>query len=202
MARKKLSDGVVSGSIRRCRRNPSSSASTSAPAQAGLRMVVLPLFLAVVSMMSVTMQHFVDRIFLTWWSAEAVAGVTTGGFAIYVLTGLFNGTAEYATPFVSQYVGARREDRIGAVVYQAAYFAILAGLAGWGVAVGVAGPVANQLLQPAVHGVGFGIHHFGLLGGWGLAIQSAWGSIPSITVWRPERKVVAVGAAALHGLRK
>ena len=88
----------------------------------------LPLIL---SMMSVTMQHFVNRIFLTWWSAEAVAGVTTGGFAIYVLTGLFNGTAEYATPFVSQYVGAKREDRIGAVVYQAAYFAALAGALGW-----------------------------------------------------------------------
>ena len=88
----------------------------------------LPLIL---SMMSVTVQHFVNRIFLTWWSAEAVAGVTTGGFAIYVLTGLFNGTAEYATPFVSQYVGAKREDRIGAVVYQAAYFALLAGVCGW-----------------------------------------------------------------------
>lgn len=88
----------------------------------------LPLIL---SMMSVTMQHFVNRIFLTWWSAEAVAGVTTGFFAIYVLTGLFNGTAEYATPFVSQYVGAKREDRIGAVVYQAAYFALLAGICGF-----------------------------------------------------------------------
>src|SRR5207248_9246678 len=54
MARKKLSGGVVSGSIRRCRRKPSSSASTSAPAHVGLRIVVLPLFLAVVSMMSVT----------------------------------------------------------------------------------------------------------------------------------------------------
>ena len=88
----------------------------------------LPLIL---SMMSVTIQHFVDRIFLTWWSAEAVAGVTSAGFAIWVLTGLFNGTAEYATPFVSQYVGAKREERIGAVVYQACYFAVLAGLAGW-----------------------------------------------------------------------
>ncbi len=88
----------------------------------------LPLIL---SMMSVTIQHFVDRIFLTWWSAEAVAGVTSAGFAIWVLTGLFNGTAEYATPFVSQYVGAKREDRIGAVVYQACYFAALAGLVGW-----------------------------------------------------------------------
>jgi MATE family multidrug resistance protein len=95
----------------------------------------LPLIL---SMMSVTIQHFVNRIFLTWWSPEAVAGVTTGGFAIYVLTGLFNGTAEYATPFVSQYVGAKREDRIGAVVYQAAYFAALAGTLGWILSYGVA----------------------------------------------------------------
>jgi MATE family multidrug resistance protein len=88
----------------------------------------LPLIL---SMMSVTLHHFVNRIFLTWWSTEALAGATTAGLAIYVLTGLFNGTAEYATPFVSQYVGAKREDRIGAVVYQAAYFAGLAGVIGF-----------------------------------------------------------------------
>ncbi len=99
---------------------------------AGGREVLNLGFPLMLSMMSVTVQHFVNRIFLTWWSAEAVAGVTTGGFAIYVLTGLFNGTAEYATPFVSQYVGAKREDRIGAVVYQAAYFAALAGLVGYG----------------------------------------------------------------------
>lgn len=98
---------------------------------AGGREVLTLGFPLILSMMSVTIQHFVNRIFLTWWSAEAVAGVTTGGFAIYVLTGLFNGTAEYATPFVSQYVGAKREDRIGAVVYQAAYFAVLAGVCGW-----------------------------------------------------------------------
>lgn len=101
----------------------------------------LPLIL---SMMSVTMQHFVNRIFLTWWSAEAVAGVTTGGFAIYILIGLFNGTAEYATPFVSQYVGAKREDRIGAVVYQAVYFAVLAGILGLALT-SLVGPVFNAV---------------------------------------------------------
>lgn len=112
---------------------------------AGGREVLTLGFPLILSMMSVTAQHFVDRIFLTWWSAEAVAGVTTGGFAIWVLTGLFNGTAEYATPFVSQYVGAKREDRIGAVVYQAAYFAILAGLLGW---------ILSYLVTPLFDAVG------------------------------------------------
>ena len=105
--------------------------------EAGARAVLdlgLPL---IMSMMSVTLQHFVDRIFLTWWSTEAVAGVTTGGFAIYVLIGLFNGTAEYSSPFVAQYVGAKREDRIGPVVYQAGYFAVLAGVLGWLLSFGV-----------------------------------------------------------------
>ena len=53
IARKKLSDGVVSGSIRRCRRKPSSSASTTEPAHVGFRIVFGPLFFAVVSRMSV-----------------------------------------------------------------------------------------------------------------------------------------------------
>lgn len=110
----------------------------------------LPLIL---SMMSVTLQHFVDRIFLTWWSTEAVAGVTTAGFAIYVLTGLFNGTAEYATPFVSQYVGAGRPDRIGAVVYQAAYFAVLAGAVGFGLSF-----LAEPLFDAVGHAPAMRVH--------------------------------------------
>ncbi len=120
---------------------------------AGGREVLILGFPLILSMMSVTMQHFVDRIFLTWWSAEAVAGVTTGGFAIYVLTGLFNGTAEYATPFVSQYVGAKREERIGAVVYQAAYFSILAGAVGWGLSYFV-----TPLFDAVGHDVSMRVH--------------------------------------------
>ncbi len=53
MARRKLSAGVVSGSIRRCRRKPSSSASRIAPVQVGFRDSFLPLFFDVVSTMSV-----------------------------------------------------------------------------------------------------------------------------------------------------
>ena len=44
MARKKLSAGVVSGSIRRCRRKPSSIARTTAPVHAGFNAGFRPLF--------------------------------------------------------------------------------------------------------------------------------------------------------------
>ena len=52
MARRKLSAGVVSGSIRRCRRKPSSIARRMAPVHAGFTDLVLPLFFSVVSTIS------------------------------------------------------------------------------------------------------------------------------------------------------
>jgi MATE family multidrug resistance protein len=103
----------------------------------GARSVLTLALPLVLSMMSVTLQHFIDRMFLTWWSAEAVAGATAGGFAIYILTGLCGGTAEYSAAFVSQYVGAGRPERIGRIVFQASYFALFAGLVGFGLSFGV-----------------------------------------------------------------
>ena len=68
--------------------------------------------------MSFTIQTFVDRIFLTWYSAEAVAGAVTGLFAVWSLIALFTGTGEYLTAFVAQYLGAGRPERIGPAVWQ------------------------------------------------------------------------------------
>src|ERR1700740_887189 len=52
MARRKLSADVVSGSIRRCRRKPSSRASRIAAVHAGFRGPFFPLFVDVVSTIS------------------------------------------------------------------------------------------------------------------------------------------------------
>src|SRR5882672_11896517 len=74
-----------------------------------------PLILAHISF---TVQTFVDRLFLTWYSAEAVAGAVTGLFTTLAVMALFSGTGEYLTTFIAQYLGAGRPLRIGPVMWQ------------------------------------------------------------------------------------
>src|SRR6266852_6539062 len=76
--------------------------------------------------MSFTVQTFVDRLFLTWYSAEAVAGAVTGLFTTLGVMALFIGTGEYLTAFIAQYVGAARPERVGPAVWQGIYFSLAA----------------------------------------------------------------------------
>jgi MATE family multidrug resistance protein len=78
--------------------------------------------------LSFTAQTFVDRIFLTWYSADAVAGAVAGIFAVWSVMALFTGTGEYLTTFVAQYLGAGRPARIGPALWQGFYFSLGAGL--------------------------------------------------------------------------
>src|SRR5207247_10094149 len=81
----------------------------------------------VLSQMSFTVQVFVDRLFLTWYSAEAVAGAVTGLFVTWSVVGLSIGTGEDVTTFVAQYYGARRFHRMGAALWQGIYLSVMAG---------------------------------------------------------------------------
>ncbi len=80
------------------------------------------------SQMSFTLQTCVDRLFLTWYSEEALAGAVTGLFTTYGVLGIFVATGEYLTTFIAQYQGAGRPERIGSAVWQGIYFSALAGL--------------------------------------------------------------------------
>jgi MATE family multidrug resistance protein len=82
----------------------------------------------ILSQASFTVQVFVDRLFLTWYSPEAVAGAVTGLFATWAFMGLCIGTGEYLTTFVAQYLGSGRPERVGPAIWQGIYFSLLAGL--------------------------------------------------------------------------
>lgn len=83
--------------------------------------VAIPL---VLSTSAWTIQHFVDRMFLTWVSPDAVAASMAGGILQFTIVGLFLGTAGYANTFVAQYVGAGRPERVGPAIWQGLYFCL------------------------------------------------------------------------------
>jgi MATE family multidrug resistance protein len=96
--------------------------------------------------MSFTVQVFVDRLFLTWYSREAVAGAVMGLIATWSVVGVFLGTGEYLTTFVAQYHGAGRRERIGPVVWQGVYFSMAAGML-----VAALSPLAGPVFALAGH---------------------------------------------------
>jgi len=88
--------------------------------------VALPL---IISTGSWSVQHFVDRMFLAWYSAEAVAASMPAGITNFTVMSLFIGTASFAGTFVAQYLGADQKGRVGPVIWQGLYLALLGGLA-------------------------------------------------------------------------
>lgn len=70
------------------------------------------------------LQQFIDRMFLTWYSPEAIAASMPAGMVNWTLVSLFLGTAGYVNTFVAQYYGAGRFQRIGSAVWQGIYLAV------------------------------------------------------------------------------
>jgi len=86
--------------------------------------IAVPLILSTASW---SVQHFVDRMFLSWYAPETIAAAMPAGMVYFSIVSIFMGTAGYASTFVAQYYGAGRYDRIGAVLWQGVYVSFLGG---------------------------------------------------------------------------
>ena len=75
-----------------------------------------------------SIQHFVDRMFLTWYSPEAIAAAMPSGMLNFTIMSLFIGTASYVNTFVAQYYGSKKYKNVGPIVWQGIYIAIIGGL--------------------------------------------------------------------------
>ncbi len=78
---------------------------------------------------AMAIQQFVDRMFLAWYSPEAIAATMPSGIVYFTILSLFIGTASYVSTFVAQYWGANQEHRIGSVIWQGMYLSLIAGMA-------------------------------------------------------------------------
>ncbi len=96
--------------------------------EGGYREVLVVAIPLVLSTATWSVQHFVDRMFLTWYSPEAIAAAMPAGMLNFSMVSIFMGTAGYVTTFVAQYYGAKRYHRIGPALWQGVYVSLLGGL--------------------------------------------------------------------------
>ncbi len=87
--------------------------------------IAIPL---IISTAAWSIQHFVDRMFLAWYSTDAIAAAMPAAMFNFTIMCLFLGTAGYVNTFVAQYFGAGENGKIGAVIWQGMYIAIISGI--------------------------------------------------------------------------
>jgi MATE family multidrug resistance protein len=97
-------------------------------AESGYRQVLIVAIPLILSTGSWSVQQFVDRIFLTWYSPEAVAAAMPAGLLNFTLMSLFIGIAGYVSTFAAQYYGAGQYERIGPAIWQGIYVSLIGGL--------------------------------------------------------------------------
>ncbi|MBT6146985.1 MAG: MATE family efflux transporter [Gemmatimonadetes bacterium] len=96
----------------------------------GYREFLIIAFPMILSTASWSVQHFIDRVFLTWYSTDALAASLPAGLTNFVFVSLFFGTAGYVNTFVAQYVGADRPQRVGPSLWQGIYLSVISAGAG------------------------------------------------------------------------
>jgi MATE family multidrug resistance protein len=82
----------------------------------------------ILSTSSLAVQEFVDRMFLSWYSPEAIAASMPSGILYFTILSLFLGTVSYVNTFIAQYHGAAQPDRIGPSLWQGFYVSLAGGL--------------------------------------------------------------------------
>ncbi len=82
----------------------------------------------IISTGTTSVLYFVDRMFLTWYSAEAIAASMPASMVTQAFMSFFLGITGYTSVFVAQYFGAAKYDRVGPVIWQGIYISIIGGI--------------------------------------------------------------------------
>ena len=90
---------------------------------AELLQIAVPL---VISSGTLSLMQVLDRMFLMWYSPDAMAAAMPSGLLHWTLMSIAIGTAGYVNTFVAQYHGAQRPEQIARSLWQGIYFSIFA----------------------------------------------------------------------------
>lgn len=110
--------------------------------EGGYREFLKIAFPLILSTAASSIQHFVDRMFLTWYSTEAMAAALPAGMTNFVLASFFMGIASYINTFVAQYTGAGLPRRVGPSLWQGGYLSAISAIASIGLFI-LSAPIFN-----------------------------------------------------------
>jgi MATE family multidrug resistance protein len=100
----------------------------------------------ILSMTGFVFMQFIDSLFLSWYSADAISAVVPAGMASWLLISPFNGTASYTSTIVAHYKGAGRDHRAFTATWQGLFFSV-----GAAVVVAILGFTAKPIFDWAGH---------------------------------------------------
>lgn len=102
--------------------------SDSAPPAGSLRELMAVAIPLVLSSGSVSLMLTIDRLFLTWYSTDALAASTPASALHWTMMSAFVGTVNYVNTFIAQYEGARQPNRVVASVWQGIFLSLGTGV--------------------------------------------------------------------------
>ena len=96
--------------------------------EGGYRNVLVLAIPLIISTGTTSVFYFCDRMFLTWYSAEAIAASMPAGMVSQAFMSFFLGVTGYTSVFVAQYYGAAKYNRVGPVIWQGIYISVIGGI--------------------------------------------------------------------------
>ena len=82
----------------------------------------------IVTMASQVVMQFVDRMFLAWYSHEALAACVPAGVLAMTFSAMFMGLASYTSVFISQYYAKKKYASVTVSLWQGIFLAVLSSL--------------------------------------------------------------------------
>src|SRR5262245_35094719 len=99
----------------------------SAPEHGGSRELLKLATPLIISQSFMTVQVLADTVLLARHNTDEMTASFPAVMWYWLAFGLLQVTAGYTSTFVAQYTGAKRDNRVGAAVWQGIYFSLFAG---------------------------------------------------------------------------
>lgn len=79
----------------------------------------------IISTASLTVMHFFNRLFLSWYSTDAISACVPAGVLSFNMLSFFFGVSTYTNVLVAQYFGNRQYDRMTLSLWQGVFFSLI-----------------------------------------------------------------------------